>query len=192
MREQQFEREGTIEPEGTSEEEEEYDELQQINNNGGSYYEDDMMEDEDDEQNERGTSMTTSRHMDAAWQNALGKRGERYQLLQAIREKDKRIEHLENQVRSLLEGAREPETESRVLSYARMELFRKVKFITSEEQLADLQSPTSIGLRVLKKFGVDEASSLTWWNLYKRAVHSGITMRRNDVFQSLRKTLKGT
>jgi regulator of replication initiation timing len=75
----------------------------------------------------------------------------------------------------------ERETYAKVKRYAQEKLFRVIKFITSENDLKDLQNPNSIASTTMKDLGIKEEDRIAWWSVYKVAITDGIADRRNQI-----------
>ena len=81
----------------------------------------------------------------------------------------------------------EKETYAKVKRYATQTLFRVVKFITSEKELRDLESPNSIANHVMGELKIEEEDRIAWWAVYNVAVTDGITDRRNHINTNMKK-----
>jgi hypothetical protein len=74
-----------------------------------------------------------------------------------------------------------------VLMYAQEKLFRIVKFITSENELRDLESPSSIANHTMEdELGITQEDRIAWWAVYKVAVTDGIAERRNQINMNMK------
>jgi hypothetical protein len=80
----------------------------------------------------------------------------------------------------------EREMYAKVKRYAQEKLFRVVKFITSENELRDLESPSSIANHTMDELGILQEDRIAWWAVYKVAVTDGIAERRNQINMNMK------
>jgi hypothetical protein len=83
----------------------------------------------------------------------------------------------------------ERETYAKVKRYAQEKLFRVVKFITSENELRDLESPSSIANHTMDELGILQEDRIAWWAVYKVAVTDGIAEWRNQINMNMKQWL---
>jgi hypothetical protein len=79
------------------------------------------------------------------------------------------------------------ETYTKVKRYAQQKLFRVVKFITSENELKDLDNPHSIASHTMNDLAIKEEDRIAWWSVYKVAITDGIAERRNVINTNMKK-----
>jgi hypothetical protein len=80
----------------------------------------------------------------------------------------------------------ERETYAKVKRYAQEKLFHVVKFITSENELRDLESPSSIANHTMDELGILQEDQIAWWAVYKVAVTDGIAEWRNQINMNMK------
>ena len=80
----------------------------------------------------------------------------------------------------------ERETYAKVKRYAQEKLFRFVKFITSENELRDLVSPSSIANHTMDELEIAQEDRIAWWAVYKVAITDGIAERRNQINMNMK------
>ena len=98
----------------------------------------------------------------------------------------KQVEHLKNVNQELRTQQQQATTHAKnVSSYQRCpnlskdiarkvkyEIFREIKFITSQEELDDLDQPNSIGNKVLEMFPIAPEDKWMFWNTYNIRVET--------------------
>jgi regulator of replication initiation timing len=104
-------------------------------------------------------------------------------LRENLEKEKKEKEHFHKRVmeKALQTVTMEKETYAKVKRYAQEKMFRKVKFITSENELKDLQDPESIAGTTMNDLGIKEEDRIAWWSVYKVAITDGIADRRNQI-----------
>jgi len=80
---------------------------------------------------------------------------------------------------------------TKVHSFARTVLFRKMKFFTSMAELDDYTVPKSAGDETLSHFKITPARKSAWWNCYKSVVTEGANYQRQTAQTGMGKKVKG-
>ena len=115
----------------------------------------------------------------------------------------KQVEHLQNvnqELRTQQQQAtihaknvssyqRCPNLSKDIARNVKYEVFREIKFITSQEELDDLDQPNSIGNKVLEMFPIAPEDKWMFWNTYKGVVKKAIATRCNDVNNAIQKVV---
>lgn len=70
------------------------------------------------------------------------------------------------------------------------EIFKKVKFITTQQQLDDLLDSNSIGRRIISRFSIETDKHVSFWNTYKNTVRTALNSKRSEVQTSIQKAVK--
>ena len=76
---------------------------------------------------------------------------------------------------------------AKVKKYVQEKLFHFVKFITSDNELRDLESPNSIANHKMDEVNIKQEDRIAWWAVYKVAITDGIADRRNHVNTNMKK-----
>ena len=61
-----------------------------------------------------------------------------------------------------------------------------VKFITSENELRNLESPSLIANHTMDELGILQEDRIAWWAVYKVAITDGIAERRNQINMNMK------
>jgi regulator of replication initiation timing len=118
---------------------------------------------------------------------ALLKENAKLRLLWQREKQEKEQLHKRVMRKALQTVTMEKETYAKVKKCATEQLFRVVKFITSEKELRDLESPNSIANHVMDELNIEEEDRIAWWAVYNVAVTDGITDRRNHINTNMKK-----
>ena len=74
--------------------------------------------------------------------------------------------------------------------HVRQLLFRKVKFITCDEELCD-RGQYSIAESVMTAMHVPDSQKEEWWKVHKRFVYSALVQKRSNVNLDMKKIFVG-
>jgi hypothetical protein len=117
---------------------------------------------------------------------ALVKENEKLLSLWETEKQEKEEFHKRVMQKALQTVTMERETYAKVKRYAQEKLFRVVKFITSENELRDLESPSSIANHTMDELGILQEDRIAWWAVYKVAVTDGIAEQRNQINMNMK------
>ena len=100
---------------------------------------------------------------------------------------EERIKKLEQEnmlLRTQLQKTPVPEEEDkamveRVQRFTKQELFHRLKFITSQEELDNTTNKKSLGKYVMKELNIPEEIQQGWWLTYKEHVRKALIRQRN-------------
>ena len=85
---------------------------------------------------------------------------------------------------------KDPNVKKDIIRIVKQTLFKKVKFITSQQTLDDITSPGSIGRQIIAHFDVAPQDQAAFWNTYKDDVRKAFNMRRNEVQTAIQKAIR--
>jgi hypothetical protein len=77
-----------------------------------------------------------------------------------------------------------------VATFAKVDIFRCIKFINGDKELEGVGDKT-IGKLVTSKWNIREAEKEGWWRSYKPTVFRAINARRNDFQMAMKKVVMG-
>jgi hypothetical protein len=118
---------------------------------------------------------------------ALIEENEKLRTLWEKEKKEKEQFHKRVMQKALQTVTMEKETYAKVKKYAQEKLFRAVKFITSEDELKDLENPNSIASHTMDELNIKKEDRIAWWSVYKVAITDGIADRRNQINTNMKK-----
>ena len=117
----------------------------------------------------------------------LVKENEKLMALWENEKQEKELYHKRVMKKALQTVTMERETYAKVKRYAQEKLFRFVKFITSENELRDLVSPSLIANHTTDKLEIaQEDDRIAWWAVYKVAITDGIAKWRNQINMNMK------
>jgi hypothetical protein len=117
----------------------------------------------------------------------LVKENEKLMELWETEKQEKEQYHKRVMKKALQTVTMERETYAKVKRYCAQEkLFRFVKFITSENELRDLVSPSSIANHTMDELEIAQEDRIAWWAVYKVAITDGIAERRNQINMNMK------
>lgn len=116
----------------------------------------------------------------------LVKENEKLMALWENEKQEKELYHKRVMKKALQTVTMERETYAKVKRYAQEKLFRFVKFITSENELRDLESPSSIANHTMDELEIAQEDRIAWWAVYKVAITDGIAERRNQINMNMK------
>ena len=111
----------------------------------------------------------------------LAEENEKLRTLWEKERKEREQFHKKIMQKALQTVTMEKETYAKVKKYAQEKLFRAVKFITSENELKDLENPHSIASHTMDELKIKEEDRIAWWSVYKVAITDGIADRQNQI-----------
>jgi regulator of replication initiation timing len=116
----------------------------------------------------------------------LVKENEKLMALWETEKQEKEQYHKRVMTKALQMVTMERETYAKVKRYAQEKLFRFVKFITSENELRDLVSPSLIANHTMDELDIAQEDRIAWWAVYKVAITDGIAERRNQINMNMK------
>jgi peptide subunit release factor RF-3 len=79
----------------------------------------------------------------------------------------------------------------RINDFARKNLFRHIKFITSERMINDLESKTSLGNVTMNHFNIDDRDRIAWWRACSGAVTDAMCNQWSLTAQAIKAQVLG-
>jgi hypothetical protein len=77
-----------------------------------------------------------------------------------------------------------------VEQFVRMEIFHRLKFISSPEMIAFSWSPQSLCQIVCKKFQVDRMEQTRFWSIYSKLISQKLNKKRSEISNIMHKSFK--
>ena len=116
----------------------------------------------------------------------LVKENEKLMALWETEKQEKEQYHKRVMKKALQMVTMERETYAKVKRYAQEKLFRFVKSITSENELRDLVSPSSIANHTMDELEIAQEDQIAWWAVYNVAITDGIAEWRNQINMNMK------
>jgi len=84
----------------------------------------------------------------------------------------------------------DPNVRKDIVRTVKQDLFKKVKFITSQKALDDITTQGSIGQQIVERFNVAREDQEAFWNTYKHDARKALNSKRNEVQTSIQKAVR--
>ena len=76
---------------------------------------------------------------------------------------------------------KEANTHKEIMNKVKNDIFRHIKFVTSDFFLNDLRSEYSLGRVLLQMYNIEPEEEIQWWNIYKHSAKEALNAKRSTV-----------
>lgn len=80
--------------------------------------------------------------------------------------------------------------EKEIIRCVKTQIFKKIKFISSQNQLDDLSNVNTIGRKIIARFNIPPDTHYAFWSTYKNVVRHALNSKRNEVQTAVQKVIR--